>query len=77
MYNLFSPQLGINTIPNFITARTAQGLRRAMLRNNTKHKGFVTYQDIQQLKDGTWIAWFYVSENIEGMTQLAGKDGNG
>lgn len=47
--------------PDFVTAKTPRGLRRAMLRNNIKQKGFVVYEAIQFVdKDGLWYAWFYV-----------------
>lgn len=58
--------LTMDTIPNYVSAKTKRGLRRAMLRNNTKHKGIVIYQDIQwdpQAKE--WIAWFYVRAENE------------
>jgi hypothetical protein len=47
--------------PDFITAKTPKGLRRAMLRNNLKQKGFVVYEFIQYVQsDKLWYAWFYV-----------------
>ena len=64
--SLINHGLTIDTIPNFVSARTRKGLRRAMLRNNTKHKGIVIYQDIQfdpQTKE--WVAWFYVRAEEE------------
>lgn len=55
----FSPSLGPDTVPDFLSSQTARGLRRKMLRNNIRHKGFVVYQDIQFV-DGLWYAWYYV-----------------
>ena len=56
----------MDTIPNYLSARTKQGLRRAMLRNNLKHKGIVIYQDIQfDPMEKLWLAWFYVKVEDE------------
>lgn len=53
-----------NLIPAFIKAQTPDLLRESMLLNNLRLKGFVTYQDIAQLKDGSWIAWYYEEFNF-------------
>lgn len=59
----------LDEIPQFLTARTPMGLRRAMLRNNTRQKGFVVYQDIQWVEsDRRWYAWFYVKVEQELMS---------
>lgn len=56
----FNP-LGSDTVPDFISARTPQALRREMFRNNIRHKGFVVYQDIVfNPADSRWYAWYYV-----------------
>jgi len=74
---IMSPRLGIDTIPNFISARTPAGLRRAMLRNNTKQKGYVFYHHIQWVEsEKRWYAWFDVKEEIQSLESLAGG-GNG
>lgn len=50
-------------IPQFVAARTKDGLVRAMLRNNVKHGIEFRYFDIQ--KDGrTWVAWYNAEVNM-------------
>lgn len=46
-------------IPNFLRARSPQGLRRAMIRNNAKLGMFIKYFDIQFV-NGEWFAWYFV-----------------
>lgn len=53
------------TIPKFITASNPSGLRRRMFRNNGKHHKRFQYFDIQQMRDGNWIAWYYDEIDIE------------
>lgn len=48
----------LNTIPNYVTARTPQGLRRAMLRVNMRLKAFASFYDIQFV-NGRWYAWYW------------------
>lgn len=49
----------ITTVPNFVTARTANGLRRIMLRTNTRLKGFASFYSIQWVEsEKRWYAWF-------------------
>ena len=64
MASYFQSPLGMNHIPNFVKAKSPQGLRHALFRNNKKHKAFVVYQDIQFVS-GEWVAWFYVTEDVE------------
>lgn len=45
-------------IPNYITAVTPLGLRRAMLLNNAKYRLVFNYYSIQFV-GGRWYAWFY------------------
>lgn len=45
-------------IPNFIRARSPQGLRRLMLLTNARYGAWVQYQDIQFV-NGEWIAWYH------------------
>ena len=64
----------VDTIPNFVQARTKNGLRRAMLRNNLKHKGIVIYQDIQfDPADKVWVAWYYVKAEMDDLLQGEGS----
>jgi hypothetical protein len=63
----FSRPLGADTTLDFLVARTPEGLRRAMLRNNLKHKAFINYMTPQYVKkggedEGRWYVWFFVSE---------------
>lgn len=46
-------------IPNFLKASTPDLLRESMLSNNISKNKFIRYQDIQELKDGSWICWYY------------------
>jgi hypothetical protein len=56
---------GIDTVPQFIKAKSPRRLRQLMLRNNTKHKGFVRYQDIQWIEsEQVWYAWYYVNYEL-------------
>jgi hypothetical protein len=49
-------------IPNFVSASSPEGLRRAMLLNNVKRGSFFPYFDIQFV-NGKWIAWFFETVN--------------
>lgn len=62
-----SPKLGIDHLPNFVTAQTPAGLRRAMFRNNKRFKAFIVYRDIQFV-NGRWFAWFDAPATVEEMT---------
>ena len=48
------------SIPSFLTARSPEGLRRLMLRNNAKHAMFFKYFDIQFV-NGRWYAWYILN----------------
>lgn len=48
----------LDKIPNFLKARTPQGLRRLMFRNNASRSTQFVYHSIQFV-DGYWFAWFY------------------
>lgn len=63
-------------IPNFLKAKTPEKLRELMLQNNlTKHKEF-KYQDISELKDGSFICWYYDEINLDNLIKTAGVDKN-
>lgn len=51
-------QVSIKRIPNYITARTPQGLRRLMLMNNIKLGTEFNYFDLQFVNK-KWVAWYY------------------
>lgn len=46
-------------LPSYLKASTPDLLRALMLENNLRLQSFVVYQDIQELKDGSWICWYY------------------
>lgn len=57
---------GIDTVPQFIKARSPRRLRQLMLRNNMKHKGFVVYENIQYVdSDKNWYAWYYLKVELD------------
>ena len=45
-------------IPNFVSAVTPMGLRRAMLMNNAKYRLVFNYYSVSYA-NGRWFAWFY------------------
>lgn len=49
-------------IPNFIKARSPQGLRRLMVKNNIRMGMEVRYISINFV-NGEWVAWYY--ENFD------------
>ena len=55
-------QVSLKRIPNYIKARSPQGLRRLMLLNNARSSTFYEYTHIQFISDaegGQWYAWYY------------------
>lgn len=69
-----APQL--TDIPNFVSAESPQGLRRAMLQNNLKLRAVATYHSIQFV-DGRWYAWFTTDATREGQGLTDGASDNG
>ena len=56
----------ITNIPHFLSARSPQGLRRLMLRNNVKH-GLIF--DYKIMFDGSkWYAWYQL-DAVEGFRE--------
>ena len=49
-------------IPNYLSAGTAQSLRRLMLMNNLKNGKQYNYFDIQFV-NGKWFVWFFEKED--------------
>jgi hypothetical protein len=45
-------------IPNFLAARSPQGLRRLMLLNNTKKGHVFVYQILYVADQKKWVAWY-------------------
>jgi len=71
MAMLQRPAVSLDTIPNFLRARSPRRLRQLMLANNVKHRGFVVYQDIQYVaSEKLWYAWF----NVKAEGELSGID---
>ncbi len=51
----------LQSIPHFIHASTAAGLKRSMLKNNTKFGLHIKYFDIQYVGNlKRWYAWFVI-----------------
>ncbi len=48
----------LDKIPNFLTAKTAQGLRRKMFFNNMQKNVQYVYHGIQFVNN-EWYAWYY------------------
>jgi hypothetical protein len=51
----------LDSIPNFISAESPQGLRRAMLKNNLQRGLWHQYFDIKQVElngKTVWVAWY-------------------
>lgn len=62
-----------DSIPNYITAGSLMGLRRAMLLNNAKRGAQFQYFDIQQATvkgKSVWVAWFYDGINNQALKDL-------
>lgn len=56
-----SGQSLLTHIPNALTAKTLNGLRRSMFLNNIKYRAYHRYFDIQFV-NGKWYA-FYIRED--------------
>ncbi len=52
-------------VPNYITASSPEKLRVKMVENNYRMGMEVKYQDIVQLSNGSFIAWFYEKYNLD------------
>lgn len=63
----------LDNIPNYLTARSPQGLRRAMLVNNLRKQTQLVYSNIQFV-DGKWYAWFYEETNFNEVVSDAVND---
>lgn len=72
----------MSLLPNYLKGATPDLLRVSMLENNLRLKAFIQYQDIRELKDGSWICWYYEKsidfENVMSILNVkrAAKDGN-
>ena len=52
-------------IPNFLKARSPQGLRLAMLNNNKKTGKYFKYSTPMQSNDGLWYTWFDIDITMD------------
>lgn len=57
-------EVALVQIPNYVSAVTPQGLRRAMLMNNARHRLVFNYYAIQ-FTGSRWFAWFYNAVNAD------------
>lgn len=60
-------------IPNYLTAKSLTGLRRAMLLNNSKKGYFFKYFDIQKVTERSqevWVAFYYEEVRFDNVDQL-------
>ena len=58
-------EASLYTLPNYVIADSPDSLRARMLDINMELGAQVKYQDIQQDKNGKWIAWYYEEARIE------------
>lgn len=71
----FTKAPSLSDVPNFVSAESPQGLRRAMLKNNLKLKAFVNYSNIQ-FANGRWFAWYVVDISTPGQELPDGSSDN-
>jgi hypothetical protein len=67
-------------IPNFIKARSPQGLRLLMLKTNSQNGKHYQYFDIQYVKEAAasyWIAWYFDEVTLENVDKLDQELSNG
>lgn len=62
-------------IPQYVSARSPQGLRRAMIMLNAKSGAWHKFFDIQYV-DGRWFAWFYQEVTAEDLKPLPVNGGS-
>jgi hypothetical protein len=64
-------------IPQFLTAPSEERLVQLMLLTNLKNQTEFRYFDIQQRKDGKWVAWFYLEIDKNKIINNALKEDKG
>lgn len=67
-------EINANLVPNYLTAQSFDLLRMAMIENNLRLKSFISYHTIQQLQNGSWIAWYYDNFNFDSLLQPKSKN---
>jgi len=53
----------VSVIPQYLKAKSPEGLRRLMLIVNMKHSTQFVFHSIQFVQ-GYWYAWFYVEQRV-------------
>lgn len=62
-YNTVS-SLGIESIPNYLSAKSPKRLRALMRKNNLRYRGFVRYSTPHFVEaDSRWYVWYYPDPN--------------
>ena len=66
-----------NEIPNYLSASSPKGLRRLMIKNNTRLAMTVVYFDFQNI-NSKWYCWYnepiHLSKEIEEANGIAQND---
>lgn len=62
----------IATIPNFVSAKNLENLRRLMFLNNVRMAAQVSYFNIQKI-DGKWYAFFYEEADTNSLSAKGDK----
>ena len=62
------------SIPNYLIAKTPDLLRELMLQNNLRTNKHIIYQDISELKNGSFICWYYDEVNLDALLKTAGVE---
>jgi hypothetical protein len=70
---LLASESKMGMVPHFLKASSPELLQAAMLENNLSMKSQVKYQDINQLKDGSFICWYYKEIDIYALIKPKGK----
>lgn len=66
----------LDKIPNFVKAKSPEGLRRVMLMNNIRNAMQFVYHDIQFV-NGYWFAWYYEQSQFNEVATSAINNGSG
>lgn len=61
--------LGIDTIPNYLSAESPRRLRALMRRNNLRHRAYIRYFDIQYVAtENKWYVWYLLDASSSMLT---------
>jgi hypothetical protein len=61
----------LTLIPNYLIAKTPELLRASMLNNNLQKNIKFDYQDISELKNGSFICWYYEEIDLDKLLKRA------